>query len=97
MSDRIIYNLPVSEHARACAARINGTHPAGNSVASVITTEFGPAVKVIGKGAKITARHWTRENYCDGITNCDWSFPEPPRHGLGYVIPYYDNPLGSLI
>jgi hypothetical protein len=62
--------------------------------AEIIYTEFGIAVKVTGKGAKVTALMYSRELYYDGIVNTNW---EGVRHGSGYLIPFYDNPLDSIL
>jgi hypothetical protein len=62
--------------------------------AEIINTEFGTAVKITGKGAKITALMYSRELYYDGIVNTNWN---NVRHGLGYLIPFYDNPLDSIL
>jgi hypothetical protein len=62
--------------------------------ATIINTEFGIAVKITGKGARVTAQYYARELYYDGIVNTNW---EGVRHGLGYLIPFYDNPLDSIL
>ena len=62
---------------------------------SIIATEYGEAVKVEGKGAKKIAAYFARERYLDGDTNTNWARVNP-RHGLGYIIPMYENPITSL-
>ena len=62
---------------------------------SVIATEYGEAVKVEGKGAKKIAAHFARELYLDGDLDTNWSRVNP-RHGLGYIIPMYENPIASI-
>lgn len=62
---------------------------------SVVATEYGDAVKVEGKGAKNIAAYFARERYLDGDTDTNWARVNP-RHGLGYIIPMYDNPITSV-
>ena len=57
--------------------------------AQIIETAQGLAVKITGKGAKLTAKYYCRELYYDGILETDW---QSVRHGLGYLIPFYNNP-----
>ena len=54
------------------------------------------AVKVQGKGAKLVAWHWNRERYLNGDLDTDWSRVYP-RHGLGYIIPFYENPMDNIL
>lgn len=61
--------------------------------AEIINTEFGIAVKITGKGSKVTSQYYTKELYYDGIVNTNW---HSIRHGSGYLIPFYDNPLDSI-
>lgn len=63
---------------------------------TVIDGDYGKAVKVQGKGAKVCAWYWNGERYLDGYIDTDWSRVYP-RHGLGYLIPFYDNPLNSIL
>ena len=62
---------------------------------SIIATEYGEAVKVEGKGAKKIAAHFARELYLDGDLDTNWARVNP-RHGLGYIIPMYENPITSM-
>ena len=62
---------------------------------SVVATEYGDAVKVEGKGAKKIAAHFARERFLDGDTNTNWARVNP-RHGLGYIVPMYENPIASM-
>jgi hypothetical protein len=62
---------------------------------SVIATEYGEAVKVEGKGSKHIATYMARERFLDGDTNTNWA-RDLPRHGLGYIIPMYENPITSM-
>ena len=56
--------------------------------AEIIATPYGVAVKITGKGAKLTAQYWVRENYLNGTFSVDYGVV---RHGLGYVVPYHDS------
>ncbi len=62
---------------------------------SVVATEYGDAVKVEGKGAKTLVAYFARERFYNGETNTNWA-GVMPRHGLGYIIPMYENPIASL-
>ena len=62
---------------------------------SVVATDYGEAVKIEGKGAKTIAAHFARERYLDGDTDTNWARVNP-RHGLGYIIPMYENPITSV-
>ena len=62
---------------------------------SIIATEYGEAVKVEGKGAKSIAAYFARERYLNGDTDTNWARVNP-RHGLGYIIPMYENPITDL-
>jgi hypothetical protein len=65
-----------------------------NLSVETITNEFGTAIKLSGKGAKVAANYIARENYYDGIVDTLW---RDVRHGLGYAVPLYDNPLNSIL
>ena len=78
--------------AELIAARIKQLRPAQH--AQIIETKYGKAVKVTGKGAKDTVGYFTRENYYGGVVNTNW---KAVRHGLGYLIPLYENPLDSML
>lgn len=62
---------------------------------SIVATEYGEAVKVEGKDSKKIAAYIARERFLDGDTNTNWASVNP-RHGLGYIIPMYENPITSL-
>lgn len=70
-------------------------HIAPYARVSIIATEYGDAVKIEGKGAKKLAAYFARERFLDGDTNTNWA-PVSPRHGLGYIIPMYENPITSM-
>jgi hypothetical protein len=53
--------------------------------------QFGTIIVLTGKGCKAVANHLARENYLNGDTDTLW---RDVRHGLGYAIPLYNNPLG---
>ncbi len=59
-----------------------------------ISTQYGPAVRLTGKGAKVVANTLARENYLNGHCDTDW---RDVRHGIGYLIPLYNNPMNSII
>jgi len=65
-----------------------------NLSVETISTEFGEAIKLSGKGAKVVANYIARENYYDGIVDTLW---RDVRHGLGYTVPLYNNPLNLLV
>jgi hypothetical protein len=65
-----------------------------NQRVSVITTQYGNAVKVEGKGARATANYFTRERWFFGSTDTNW---RDVRHGLGYLIPLYENPVDAIM
>lgn len=62
--------------------------------AKVIRTQYGPAVHLTGKGAKDVANQLARENYRNGWCDTKW---QDVRHGIGYLIPLYNNPMTSII
>ena len=67
-----------------------------NIKATVVAVDNRLAVKVQGKGAKLVAWHWNRERYLNGYLDTDWSRVYP-RHGLGYIIPFYENPMNNIM
>lgn len=67
-----------------------------NIKATVVAVDNRVAVKVQGKGAKLVAWHWNRERYLNGYLDTDWSRVYP-RHGLGYIIPFYENPMSKIL
>jgi hypothetical protein len=83
-------NLYYLTNAQTICAHIKGSYPLMN--VSIIQTAYGEAVKVQGKNAKIVATHYNRERWLDGFNDTPWHKVQP-RHGLGYIIPLYDNPL----
>ena len=82
-----MYNNPA-----LVAARIMQVSPSKS--ATVIKTEYGEAVKVTGTGAKVTAEYYNRERYLDGFVDTQW---KTVRHGIGYLIPFYENPLNRIL
>lgn len=67
-----------------------------NIKATVVAVDNRVAVKVQGKGAKLVAWYWNRERYLNGHLDTDWSRVYP-RHGLGYIIPFYENPMNNIL
>lgn len=61
--------------------------------AKPVTTEFGTIIVLTGKNCKVVANHLARENYLNGFTDTLW---RDIRHGLGYAVPLYNNPLNTL-
>ena len=59
-----------------------------------ITTQHGPAVRLTGKGAKVVANTLARENYLNGWCDTAW---RDVRHGLGYLVPLYNNPMTAIV
>lgn len=62
--------------------------------AAVIYTQHGTAVKLTGTGAKSVANHLAHENYLNGDTDTRW---RDVRHGLGYLVPLYNNPISAIL
>lgn len=58
--------------------------------AKAISNEFGTVIVLTGKGAKVVANHIAKENYLNGDTDTLW---KDIRHGLGFAIPLYNNPM----
>ena len=65
-----------------------------NIKAKVVHGEFGTLIALSGKGAKAIANQLARENYLNGTVNTLW---RDVRHGLGYAVPLYDNPIDRFI
>ena len=65
-----------------------------NITAKVAHNDFGTLIVLTGKGAKVVANHLAKENYLNGDTDTLW---RDVRHGLGYAVPLYDNPLNVLV
>lgn len=61
--------------------------------ARVITNEFGTMIVLTGKNSKLVANHLARENYLNGLIDTRW---QDIRHGIGYAVPLYDNPLNNM-
>lgn len=59
-----------------------------------VTTQHGQAVRFTGKGAREMANRLAAENYRDGRCDTKW---HDVRHGLGYLVPLYSNPLTGLL
>ena len=60
----------------------------------VIQGEHGTMLVLTGKGSKVVANHLARENYLNGYVDTRW---RDVRHGLGYAIPLYNNPMNNII
>lgn len=60
----------------------------------VVHNEYGSLIVLTGKDCKVVANHLARENYLNGFVNTRW---RDVRHGLGYAVPLYDNPMDSII
>jgi hypothetical protein len=58
--------------------------------AKVVAGQFGTIIVLTGKGSKVVANHLARENYLNGDTDTEW---RDVRHGLGFAIPLYNNPM----
>ena len=58
--------------------------------ARAVQGEFGTLIVLTGKGAKVVANLLNNENYANGTVDTRW---RDVRHGLGYAIPLYNNPL----
>ena len=65
-----------------------------NIKVKVVHNEYGSLIVLTGKNSKVVANHLARENYLNGFVNTRW---RDVRHGLGYAVPLYDNPLDSII
>ena len=61
--------------------------------ARVAHAEFGTLIVLTGKGCKAVANHLSKENYLNGFTDTLW---RDVRHGSGYAIPLYSNPLDTI-
>lgn len=62
--------------------------------ARVVTNEFGTMIVLTGKNCRVVANHLARENYLNGSVDTRW---QDIRHGIGYAVPLYDNPLNKII
>jgi hypothetical protein len=60
----------------------------------VVQNEFGTLIVLTGKNAKVVANHLARENYLNGVTDTPW---RDVRHGLGYAVPLYNNPVNAIL
>jgi hypothetical protein len=58
--------------------------------AKAAKTQYGTLIVLTGKGAKNVANHLAHENYLNGFVDTRW---QDVRHGLGYAIPLYNNPM----
>lgn len=61
---------------------------------SEIQTQYGRAILIKGRGAKVVANLYARENYYDGNVDTIW---RNVRHGIGYLVPMYNNPMNDII
>ena len=62
--------------------------------AKVTHNEFGTVIVLTGKGAKVVANHLARENYLNGYVDTRW---QDVRHGVGFAIPLYNNPMTTAL
>jgi hypothetical protein len=62
--------------------------------AKVVHNQYGTIIVLTGKNSKVVANHLAKENYLNGDTDTLW---RDVRHGLGYAVPLYDNPLNVLV
>ena len=62
--------------------------------ARVVNNEFGTMIVLTGKNCKVVANHLARENYLNGYVDTRW---QDIRHGIGYAVPLYDNPLNKIV
>jgi len=62
--------------------------------AKVVHNEYGTLIVLTGKNCKVVANHLARENYLNGDTDTEW---RDVRHGLGYAVPLYNNPLSNIL
>lgn len=60
----------------------------------VINNQFGTVIVLTGKNCKVVANYLARENYLNGVTDTLW---RDVRHGLGYAVPMYNNPMNDII
>lgn len=60
----------------------------------VVHNQFGTVIVLTGKNSKAVANHLARENYLNGDTDTLW---RDVRHGIGYAIPLYSNPMANAI
>lgn len=61
--------------------------------ARTVSNEFGTLIVLTGKNSKVVANHLARENYLNGFVDTRW---QDVRHGIGYAVPLYDNPLNNM-
>ena len=59
-----------------------------------IKTQHGVAVRLTGKDAREVANTLARENHSNGWCDTKW---QDVRHGLGYLVPLYNNPMTGLL
>ena len=64
-----------------------------NIKATTTHNQFGTVVVLTGQGCKAVANHLARENYLNGDTDTLW---RDVRHGLGYAVPLYNNPMAAI-
>ena len=62
--------------------------------AKAVGNEFGTIIVLTGKGSKVVANHLAKENYLNGFVDTQW---RDVRHGFGYAIPLYNNPIGAMV
>lgn len=71
---------------------INKLWPSIN--AKITHNKFGTLIVLTGKGAKNVANHLAKENYLNGDTDTLW---RDVRHGLGFAVPLYNNPMSTIL
>ena len=65
-----------------------------NIKAKVVNNEFGTMIVLTGKNCRIVANHLARENYLNGYIDTRW---QDIKHGIGYAVPLYDNPMNKFL
>jgi hypothetical protein len=58
--------------------------------AKATSNQYGTLIVLTGKNSKAVANHLAHENYLNGFVDTRW---RDVRHGLGFAIPLYNNPM----
>jgi hypothetical protein len=58
--------------------------------AKPVSNQYGTLIVLTGKGCKAVANHLAHENYLNGFVDTHW---RDVRHGLGFAVPLYNNPM----
>jgi hypothetical protein len=72
--------------------RINKVWP--TVTAKVVHNQYGSLIVLTGTHSKVVANHLAKENYLNGDIDTLW---RDVRHGLGYAVPLYNNPLSEIL